>query len=196
MPSPPTYSYSHPPADLSTETGSEKCVGVIGATLGGGVGRLNGLYGMMVDALLSVRMVTASGDIVNASETENPDLFWAIRGAGFNFGIIISATYQVHDLPNKGQVVNADFLFPLNQTQAVFQYFKSMEHSLPAELSLILQTGYEATLGGVCFCFLFPNLVLLFRTYEKLTIIVDICCRECCILGPASQRHRPHSTVA
>ena len=133
----------------SLETGSDKCVGMVGATLGGGVGRYNGLHGMIVDALLSVRMVTAAGDIVTASATENSELFWGMRGAGFNYGIVVSATYQVFDLTSQGLVMNADFLFPANASTAVFQYFKSLETDLPAELALILQTGYQTALGGV-----------------------------------------------
>ncbi|KAL7916744.1 hypothetical protein GGI35DRAFT_474009 [Trichoderma velutinum] len=129
-------------------TGSEKCVGLIGSTLGGGVGRLNGLHGMILDSLLSVRIVTASGDIVTASTTQNSDLFWGIRGAGFNFGIITSATYRVYDLPNNGQIMNADFLYPLNESTAIFNYFKSLESTLPAELALIMSTGFNPSLGG------------------------------------------------
>ena len=131
-----------------TETGSQKCVGMIGAMLGGGVGRYNGLHEMMADALLSVEMVTATGDMVNVSATENSDLFWGLRGAGFNNGIVVSATYTVYDLTNQGSVMNADFLFPLNESTAVFQYFKSLETTQSAELALILQVGFNAELGG------------------------------------------------
>lgn len=123
-------------------------MGVVGATLGGGVGRYNGLHGMLSDALQSVRMVTASGDCINVSATENSDLFWGMRGAGFNFGIVTFATYRVYDLTNNGQVMNADFLYLANQSTIVFEYFKS-KASLPAELSLIFQTGYSTALGGV-----------------------------------------------
>ena len=103
---------------------------------------------MLSDALQSVRMVTASGDCIHVSATENSDLFWGMRGAGFNFGIVTSATYKVYDLTNNGQVMNADFLFFANQSTAVFEYFQS-KADLPAELSLIFQTGYSAALGGV-----------------------------------------------
>lgn len=141
--------YSENLADLRTPAiGSQPCVGVVGATLGGGVGRYNGLHGMLSDALQSAIMVTASGDCITVSATENSDLFWGMRGAGFNFGIVISATYRVYDLTNNGQVMNADFLYLANRSTAVFEYFKSMT-SLPAELSLIFQTGYSAALGGV-----------------------------------------------
>ncbi|KAF9888976.1 hypothetical protein FE257_008146 [Aspergillus nanangensis] len=135
-------------AGKEIQTGSDKCVGMVGATLGGGVGRYNGLHGMMVDALKSVRLVTASGQVVTASESENSDLFWGIRGAGSNFGIVLSATYDVYDQTNHGQVVNADFLFPLNGTSAVLNYFKSFEENQPAELSIIMQMGFSPQYGG------------------------------------------------
>lgn len=116
--------------------------------MGGGVGRYNGLHGMLADTLKSVRMVTANGDCVTVSASENSDLFWGMRGAGFNFGIVVSATYNVAPLTNGGQVMNADFLFLPNQSVAVFNYFAS-KTVLPAELSLIFQTGFNADLGGV-----------------------------------------------
>ena len=92
---------------------------------------------MISVSLQSVKIVTATGDCVTANATENSELFWVMRGAGFSFGTIVSATYRVYDLTNKGQVVNADFLFPVTQSTAVFGYSKSLETSLPTELSLI-----------------------------------------------------------
>ncbi|KAK3687416.1 hypothetical protein B0T22DRAFT_489312 [Podospora appendiculata] len=129
-------------------TGSASCVGLLGATLGGGVGRLNGLHGLIIDSLLSVRIVTGTGRLVTASRTQNSDLFWGVRGAGFNFGIVTSATFQVYNYTNGGQAMNADFLFPLSNAAQVVQYFHSMQATLPAELALILQTGYRQELGG------------------------------------------------
>lgn len=71
---------------------------MVGATLGAGVGRYQGLHGLIIDSLISVRMVTAEGDIISVSAHEHADLFWGLRGAGMNFGIILSAKYQVYDL--------------------------------------------------------------------------------------------------
>lgn len=137
-------------ADISVlETGSEKCVGMVGTTLGGGVGRFNGLHGMVADSLLSVRLVTATGNLITVSATQNSDLFWGLRGAGMNYGIVVSATYKVYDLTNGGQIMNADFLFPLNESTTVLNYFKSFQTTLPAELALIFQMGYNAEFGGV-----------------------------------------------
>ncbi|CRG83420.1 hypothetical protein PISL3812_00771 [Talaromyces islandicus] len=128
--------------------GSEPCVGMIGATLGGGVGRYSGLHGMILDSLKSVRLVSAAGEILTASTTENADLFWALRGAGFNYATILEATYNVYD-ETAPSVLNADFLFPPNASQALLQYFKSFEaDGLPAKLALVWLAANNEALGG------------------------------------------------
>ena len=81
----------------TTEVGADSCVGVLGATLGGGVGPYGGLHGLQIDALCSVRMVMGTGSLIHVSVTSHPDLWWGMRGAGFNFCIVTSATYQVYD---------------------------------------------------------------------------------------------------
>ncbi|KAF2798629.1 FAD-binding domain-containing protein, partial [Melanomma pulvis-pyrius CBS 109.77] len=127
--------------------GSEPCAGMVGATLGGGVGRYNGIHGMLLDSLLNVKMVTADGKIITASETVNKDLFWAIRGAGFNFGTILEATYSIYD-ETAPLVLNADFLFAPNASRAILEFFKTFENKLPAKLSFVLLAGYAPDLGG------------------------------------------------
>ncbi|KAG0639275.1 hypothetical protein HOY80DRAFT_1045633 [Tuber brumale] len=72
------------------------CVGAIGATPGGGHGIFDGEYGLMSDNLLSVNMITAKGEKIFSNATENPDLFWGIKNAGNNFGLITEATYRVY----------------------------------------------------------------------------------------------------
>lgn len=98
---------------IHTDIGSEPCVGMIGATLGGGVGRYTGLHGMIVNVLQSVKLVTAAGDIITASTTKSFDLFWGIRGARFNYATVLEATHTVLD-QTAPWVLNADFLFPSN----------------------------------------------------------------------------------
>jgi FAD/FMN-containing dehydrogenase len=104
---------------------------------------------MILDALLSVRIVTASGRVVVASTSQNADLFWAIRGAGFNYGIITEATYRVADLTSP-LVVNGDFAFPANASSALMNYLTSFGEYPPAKLALILVALYDAASSRVC----------------------------------------------
>ncbi|OJI98007.1 hypothetical protein ASPVEDRAFT_49867 [Aspergillus versicolor CBS 583.65] len=106
-------------AGYQIQTGICSCVGMIGLTLGAGIGRQQGSNGLVLDALLSARVVTASGEVVEASKTSNPDLFWAIRGAGPNFGIVSSATYQLY--PLSGTFTSIDLAFPARLNSSFFQ---------------------------------------------------------------------------
>lgn len=104
---------------------------MIGATIGAGVGPFQDLHGLVIDALRSVRLVTASEDIVTASEADNPDLFWAVRGAGANFGIITSATYEIYDAPNNGNVIEADFSYPESTNASLWKLLESWDETYP-----------------------------------------------------------------
>ena len=92
--------------------GSIQCVGAMSATLGGGLGSLQGVHGLALDSLVSVKLVTANGSYVTASKTSNSDLFWAVKGAGFNFGIVTEATFVTYPSSYGGIVSEADFVFP------------------------------------------------------------------------------------
>jgi len=81
---------------LATPTGINSTTGIAGLTLGGGFGWLSRKYGMTIDNLLSADVVTADGQLVQASNDMNPDLFWAIRGGGGNFGIVTSFEFKLH----------------------------------------------------------------------------------------------------
>lgn len=83
---------------LATTTGVNSDTGLIGLTLGGGIGRLGRLHGLSCDNMLSAEIVTADGQVLNASADENAELFWGLRGGGGNFGIVTAITYQLHPL--------------------------------------------------------------------------------------------------
>ena len=83
---------------LATTTGVNSDTGLIGLTLGGGIGRLGRKHGLSCDNMLSAEIVIANGQVLNASEHENADLFWGLRGGGGNFGIVTAITYQLHPL--------------------------------------------------------------------------------------------------
>jgi FAD/FMN-containing dehydrogenase len=135
--------------EVSPEVGSGTCVGMVGATLGGGIGRLQGLHGLIIDALVSVEFVTAAGDLITVSKTENSDLFWALRGTGANFGIVISATYEVYPASNGGRYLNSDFIFPASSNLTHWEILKSFDTTLPAGMSLTTSVAFDATSGGV-----------------------------------------------
>lgn len=122
---------------------------MIGATIGAGVGPFQGLHGLVIDALRSVRLVTASGKIVTASESENPDLFWAVRGAGANFGVITSATYEIYDAPNNGNLIEADFTYPGSTNGSLWQLLESWDETYPKEMGLTVDATYDQTTGEV-----------------------------------------------
>lgn len=121
----------------------------LGGTLGGGVGRYQGIHGLIIDSLLSLNMVTAAGKLITVSATENAELFWGMRGAGFNYGVVVNATYKVHPLTNGGEVQAVDFIFTREQNETFFKRLASFQGTLPPELALLTYVGWNATYGGV-----------------------------------------------
>ncbi|ORY71071.1 uncharacterized protein BCR38DRAFT_415855 [Pseudomassariella vexata] len=132
---------------LMVPHGSCACPGYVGLTVGAGIGRYMGTMGLVTDHLLSARVVTAKGDIITVSQTENSDLFWGLRGAGANFGIITSATYRAERAAdhNNGFVLTADLHYRPNSTAAYFAHLEKTK--LPANVGGVHLTIYNATEG-------------------------------------------------
>ncbi|TVY87011.1 FAD-linked oxidoreductase, partial [Lachnellula willkommii] len=101
------------------------CIGMTGFTLGGGIGPYSGLYGTASDSVAEIEMVTGTGEILTVSQSQHPDLFWGMKGAGFNYGVVTAITYNVYNATNGGQAVNADMTFPgsLNGSMSIVGNF-------------------------------------------------------------------------
>lgn len=118
-------------------------------TLGGGIGSLQGLHGLLLDSLESVRLVTPIGDLIEVSETQYPELFWGLRGAGSNFGVVTSATYRTHQATHGGLVTNVDFIFAATEHASIWQALSAFDDTLPPELALTLAVAYNRTIDQV-----------------------------------------------
>jgi FAD/FMN-containing dehydrogenase len=120
---------------LATVGGIVTHTGIAGLTLGGGIGWLMRKYGATVDNLISADVVTAEGKLVRASEEENPDLFWGVRGGGGNFGIVTSFEYRLHPVgPN---VLAGPVFHPLEDAPEVLRFYRDFIADAPDELTTI-----------------------------------------------------------
>jgi FAD/FMN-containing dehydrogenase len=119
--------------------------GVAGLTLGGGMGRLQRKHGLTIDNLVAVDLVTADGRQVRASEDEHPELFWGLRGAGANFGIVTSFEFRLH--PFDGQVTHGVLTYPLESAREVAACYRALVDDGPDDLWASF--GIERSADGV-----------------------------------------------
>lgn len=117
---------------LVTTAGVVSHTGVGGFTLGGGFGRLNRKYGLTIDNLEAVRIVTADGQIRTASIDNEPDLFWAIRGGGGNFGVVTRFDYRLH--PFDRNVLSGMIVWPVEQAREVLSFYSDWHRGLSDDL--------------------------------------------------------------
>jgi FAD/FMN-containing dehydrogenase len=139
---------------LATPSGVVSSTGIAGLTLGGGLAWLMGKYGIAVDNLLSAEVVLASGAVVTASEEADPDLFWALRGGGGNFGVVTSFEYRTHPLVS---VLGGPVLHPLEAAPELFAFYREFVRDLPDELTtqvafLHAPDGSGTKLCGIALC--------------------------------------------
>jgi FAD/FMN-containing dehydrogenase len=119
---------------LATPVGINSTTGIAGLTLGGGFGWLTRKYGMTIDNLLSVEVVTADGEKTRASENENADLFWAIRGGGGNFAIVTQFEFKLHEVGP--EILAGLIVFPFEQAKQVLTKYREFVAAAPEELNV------------------------------------------------------------
>lgn len=121
---------------LATTGGIVTHTGIAGLTVGGGIGWLMRKHGLTIDNLVSVDVVTADGELVIASEDQNQDLFWGIRGGGGNFGIVTSFEYSLH--PVGPTVLAGPIFFPMEQAPEVLDFYRNYITSVPDEFTSVV----------------------------------------------------------
>jgi FAD/FMN-containing dehydrogenase len=138
---------------LATTGGTVASTGIAGLTLGGGLGFLMGSYGLACDNVLSVDMVLADGRFAKASAIDNPDLYWAVRGGGGNFGVVTSFEFQLHPAT---QLLGGMVVWPIKQGREALQVFREVTMTAPDELScayavVILPEMGKVALVAACY---------------------------------------------
>ncbi len=120
---------------MATPSGFLASTGVGGLTLGGGIGYLTRRFGLTIDNLIAADVVLADGSLVRADAESHPDLFWALRGGGGNFGVVTSFTFTCHQIGDNGTIFGGPVFYDLADTRAVMQWYRELLPSLPEELN-------------------------------------------------------------
>jgi FAD/FMN-containing dehydrogenase len=134
---------------LVTTAGTVSHTGVGGLTLGGGFGRVARRFGLALDNVRAVDMVTADGQFVRASADENPELYWGTRGGGGNFGVVTSFEFALH--PMQRQVIGGLLVFPMSDAKRVLTFYSEYEGIAPEELYLSCVLVSNPQINGVGF---------------------------------------------
>ncbi|MGE5215898.1 MAG: FAD-binding oxidoreductase [Chloroflexota bacterium] len=119
---------------LATPVGINSTTGIAGLTLGGGFGWLTRKHGMTIDNLVSAQVITAEGKKLRASERDNPELFWALRGGGGNFGVVTQFEFALH--PVGPEILAGLIVFPFAQAKQVLGRYREFTTTSPEELSV------------------------------------------------------------
>ncbi|MCJ1478900.1 hypothetical protein MMC13_007584 [Lambiella insularis] len=129
----------------ASSTGSCGCVGMMGAGLGGGHGRYQGFYGLIADNIIDANVVLANGSQVNVSETSHPDLFWGLRGAGHNYGVVTRFNYKIYDYP-VADWFYVSFIFNQEKLEQIFEQVNAMmgNGTQPKELMNFVFYAWDA----------------------------------------------------
>jgi FAD/FMN-containing dehydrogenase len=133
---------------LALSSGDTGSVGVGGNTLGGGIGWMVRLWGLALDQLTAAHLVTASGEVLDVSSTEHPDLFWALRGGGGNFGVVTRFTFQAHPLP--GVCFGVITLEPAKLAAALRQW-RDIMRTAPRQLGVTFAWESEGPQLQICY---------------------------------------------
>jgi FAD/FMN-containing dehydrogenase len=119
---------------LATPGGTVSTTGIAGLTLGGGVGWLSSAHGLAADNVLSIELVTSGGDVLDVTADSHPDLFWALRGGGGNFGVATSFEYRLYPLR---EVVGGVIAYPFEAAGDVLRFYREITQSYSDELTLL-----------------------------------------------------------
>jgi FAD/FMN-containing dehydrogenase len=121
------------PFNRATPGGLISATGVAGLTLSGGIGWLRGRHGLSCDNLVAADVVTANGDLTHASETENPDLLWALRGGGGNFGVVVNFEFALHEIPD--ELMFCAPIYPEERANEILPQWRDFMATAPERLS-------------------------------------------------------------
>ena len=131
---------------LVTPAGTVSHTGVGGLSTAGGFGRISRRFGLTLDNIKAVDIVTAEGRLLRASADENPDLYWGVRGGGGNFGIVTSFHYALH--PMQRQVIGGEVVFPLDRARDLIRFYADFSVQAPDDLYMDLYVNATATGEG------------------------------------------------